>query len=314
MTQRVQATQLILALVLTNAGGEGKSTWAEILAALGRLASLDVIVADVDPGNRGYLNRNGDGSALSLNWSPTKEDEEEPADPASWFDEHLAGRRLAILDTGANMLAAAKPINQFLQGLLAVAKSKGARIVIFAVTSPNKAGSDELVEMIYDRFRRGGEVMVVQNDRDGSRTFKSAAPLGTTVIGLPHLEPGLQAVRLRRCIPLDEVLTNPETGYERATALIAKRLVQAASQEPVMEIVGSGALDRLQAFASLAPAVTHYRISNIEDAHNDSLTANEGVAKAWKQFREVHKQNTSSFLNASAALWDADQLWRARPR
>lgn len=52
-----------LVLIMTNAGGEGKSTWAEMLAAMASFAGRDVVVADVDPGNRGYRNRNGDGSA-----------------------------------------------------------------------------------------------------------------------------------------------------------------------------------------------------------------------------------------------------------
>lgn len=315
MTQLAQAAQLILALVLTNSGGEGKSTWSEILSAFARLAGLNVIVADVDPGNRGYLNRNGDGSALSLDWSPTGSGQKALADPASWFDEHLAGRNLAILDTGANMLAAANPINQFIGGLIQAARLKGAKIVVFGITSPNKAGSDELIEMMYQRFRRGAEVIVVQNNRDGSGTFNSSiAQLGTPIISLPHLDPGLQTVRLRRCIPLEEVLTKPEPGYERATALIAKRLVHAARQEPVTDIIGTGALDLLRTLASQAPKATHYRISNLESADNESVTANEGVAKAWSNFREADKQNTSSFLEASEGLWDAEQLWRARRR
>lgn len=73
-----------LALIMTNASSEGISTWAETLAAFGRLAGHEVVVADVDAGSRGYLNRNGDGSALSLDWSPRADgDPGAPADPAA---------------------------------------------------------------------------------------------------------------------------------------------------------------------------------------------------------------------------------------
>jgi hypothetical protein len=314
VSEIVQATQLVLAFVLTNAGGEGKSTWAEILAALARLAGLDVIVADVDPGNRGYLNRNGDGSALSLDWSPTGTDAKALPDPTSWFAEHLAGRRLAILDTGANMLAARNPINEFIGGLIEAARRKNAKIVVFGVTSPNKAGSDELIEMMYHRFRRGAEVVVVQNDRDGSRSFKpSIAALGTPIINLPHLDPGLQAVRLRRCIPLDDVLTNPEPGFERATALIAKQLRQVAPQAAVAELIGSAATDPLNALASAAPAETLYRILDLERASNTSLDLNQKAAEAWRQFR-ASKKHSPEFMDASVTLWDAEHAWNSRPR
>jgi hypothetical protein len=310
----VNVAQLIIALVLTNAGGEGKSTWAEILAALARLAGLDIVVADVDPGNRGYLNRNGNGSAVSLDWSPkTDEDPTVPADPADWYEAHLAGRQLAILDTGANMLAAANPIGQFIAALLKIAQSKGARIIVYAVTSPNKAGSDELVEMMHQRFHGGAEVVVVQNDRDGSKSFKaSLATMGTPIVALPHLAPGLQEVRLRRCIPLHEVLSRPEPGYERATALIAKRLLIAARQKSVIDVIGRGAIAPLEQIAVLAPSAIHYQIARLGLAGNAAVTANETVAAAWGQFRRSRKGDEAAFLNAAHTLWDAEQEWHGR--
>ena len=313
MNTIVNAAQLILAIVLTNSGGEGKSTWAEILAALARLAGLDVVVADVDPGNRGFLNRNGDGSALSLDWSPRAEaDATAPADPAEWYQAHLAGRRLAILDTGANMLAAANPIGQFIAGLIKIAQRNGARIIVYCVTSPNKAGSDELVEMMYQRFHRGAEVVVVQNDRDGSRSFKeSLAALGTPIVALPYLEPGLQEVRLRRCIPLENVLSSPEPGYERATALIAKRLLSIARQDSVTDVIGPGAITPLEQIAGLAPFATYYRLSRLVLARNEAITVNEKVAASWREFRRSETSDKAGFLATAHALWNAQQEWQS---
>lgn len=312
MNTIVNAAQLILAIVLTNAGGEGKSTLSEILAAFARLAGLDVVVTDIDPGNRGYLNRNGDASALSLDWSPKAgADASAPVDPGKWYDTHLAGRRLAILDTGANLQASGSPISQFIGGLIEIARSKGARIIIYGVTSPNKAGSDELVEMMYQRFHRGAEVVIVQNDRDGSRSFKaSLATMGTPILALPHLEPGLQEVRLRRCIPLEDVLSCPEPGYERATALIAKRLLAAAGQESVIDIIGRGAISPLETMAAGAPAVSYYRIANLKLAGNAAITANEKVSIARDQFRRSKKSDAAPFLAAAHAFWDAEQEWQ----
>lgn len=304
--------QMTLALVMTNAGGEGKSTWAETLAAFGKLAGKAVTVVDVDAGNRGYLNRNGDGSALSLDWSPRADnDGTAPADPGLWFERHLAGQDLAVLDTGANMLAAANPISRFIAGLIQVAKASGARIVIHAVTSPHKPGSDELIEAMYQRFHRVGEVVIVQNDRDGSKAFASSlSTLGTPVISLPHLEPGLQALRLHRRVPLDMVLTNPEPGHGRATALIAKKLLMAAKQEAVTSTIGEGAAEALARLAIAAPASLYYRITSFSQTRDDLISANEALSTAWYRFRRVSKTDASGLLAAAIALRDAERAAR----
>jgi hypothetical protein len=303
---------LTLALVITNAGGVGKSTWAETLAAFGRLGGLDVVVADIDPGNRGFLNRSGDGSALSLDWALRSDyDPTAPADPSQWYEDHLAGRQLAILDTGANMLAAASPINQFIGGLILVARKKGARVIVYGVTSPNKAGSDELVELMYQRFHRDTDVVIVQNDRDGSNSFApSLSSIGAPIVSLPFIEPGLQEVRLRRKIPLEDVLIRPEPGYERATAMLAKRLLQAARQDSVVDVVGRGAIAALEQIATAAPSSVYYQIPRISFASNAAIGVSEKLSAAWHQFRRSQKVDHEAFLKTAHALWDAEREWQ----
>lgn len=314
MNTEMNIHQLILAIVMTNAGGDGKSTFAEILAALARLAGLDVAVADIDAGNRGYLNRNGDGSAASLDWSPKSElDVLAPADPSEWYDRHLAGKRLAILDTGANMLAAANTINSFLAGLMSVAHSRGARIIVYGVTSPNKPGSADLIEMMYQRFHRGAEVVVVKNDRDGSKSFKRMLEAGTPTVELPHFAPGLQEVRLRRCLPLHEVLTRPETNYQRATSMIAQKLLTVAQQESVINVIGDGAIAPLEQLAVPAPKGTFYTIANLKLASDAAITANENIAAAWHAFHDSD-EGSIAFTSASALLWRAERKWSAITR
>jgi len=269
---------------------------------------LEVVVADVDAGNRGYLNRNGDGSALSLDWTPKSDDDGgAPADPVVWFDRHIAGSKLAILDTGANMLAAANPISSFIGGLIQVAKSRGVRIIVYGVTSPHKPGSDELVEAMYQRFHRAAEVVVVQNDRDGSNAFAaSLGLLGTPIIRLPYLDPGLLALRLRRRIPLDEVLTHPDPGHERATALIAHRLLGAAQQDAVVDVVGNGAATALESLAAVRPATWYYRIKRLEQTTDAALSANERLAKAWNWLCRVNRSEEASLLASAIELLDAN--------
>lgn len=311
MNAEMNIPRITLAIVMTNAGGDGKSTFTEILAALARLAGLNVAVADIDAGNRGYLNRNGDGSAASLDWSPKSEsDMSAPADPSEWYDRHLAGKHLAILDTGANMLAAANTINSFLAGLMSVAHNRGARIIVYGVTSPNKPGSADLIEMMYQRFHRGAEVVVVKNNRDGSKSFKQLLEAGTPTVELPHLAPGLQEVRLRRCLPLHEVLNRPEANYERATSLIARKLLAVARQDSVIDVIGDGAIAPLERLASLAPKELFYTITNLNLAGDAAITANENIANAWQDFH-ADNEDDISFSRAATSLWRAEREWKA---
>lgn len=284
------------------------------------------MVADVDAGNRGYPNRNGDGSALSLDWSPRADgDPGAPADPAAWFDRHLAGCKLAILDTGANMLAAANPISSFIGGLIQLAKSRGTRIIVYGVTSPHKPRSDELAEAMYQRFHRAAEVVVVQNDRDGSNAFAAS----------PHRYADRQAASSgvrspgsapRRRIPLDEVLVRPDPGYERTTALIAHRLLAAAKQDAVIDVAGNGVVTALEALAVARPTTWHHRIARLDQTMDVAITANErtnertnasprpgtGFAGLTGARRRACWQLRSNFATLTMDMAIAPDLWDDR--
>lgn len=298
----------VLAITLTNAGGEGKTTWSEALAALARLGGRAVTVADIDPGNRGFLNRNGDRAAVSLDWAGLEYD---AGDPAGWFERHVRGQDLTLLDTGANMLAAQGKTTAFLAGLLNLAAQNEVRVIFYCVTSPNKAGSGGLVELMYQRFARAGEIVIVQNDRDGSGDFKaSLAQLGATIVEMPHLPAALQAVRLRRAIPLDAVLRDPEPDYERATAMIAAKLLWVARQPAIAEIVGEAAIAELEALSAHEPRNYHYTLSTLRHASNASLSANERLGRAWNGFRSSRAEDDAELLIVARELRAALTNWR----
>lgn len=203
------------------------------------------------------------------------------------------------------MLAAANPISSFIGGQIQLAKSRGTRIIVYGVTSPHKPGSDELAEAMYQRFHRAAEEVVVQNDRDGSNAFAAS----------PHRYANRQAASSgvrslgsapRRRIPLDEVLVRLDPGYERATALIAHRLLAAAKQDAVIDVVGNGVVTALEAFAVARPTTWHYRIARLDQTMDVALTANERVAKAWSWFRRVNRSEEASLLAAAIELRDAN--------
>lgn len=153
--------------------------------------------------------------------------------------------------------------------------------------------------------------MVVQNNRDGSGAFKaSLATMGAAVINVPFFPAALLEVRLRRNIPLDDVLCNPEAGYERATALIAKKLVPLAQQEAVLSIVGEVVLAELCKLSAEAPHGVFYTLSKLQDASNWRLTANERLDNAWIAFKKCDQRHEGDFLAAASELRAALTSWR----
>lgn len=142
-----------------------------------------------------------------------------------------------------------------------------------------------------------------------TETVRTPLPLrliGTPIVKLPHLESGLLALRPRRRIPLDEVLVRPDPGYERATALIAHRLLAAAKQDAVIDVVGNGVVTALEALAVARPTTWHYRIARLDQTTDVAITANERLAKAWSWFRRVNRSEEASLLAAAIELRDAN--------
>src|SRR5687768_15356559 len=104
----LEAARFALILIINNGGGDGKTTWSEALGALARLGGLRTAVLDVDPGLRGYSRRNGADAAERLEWSGEFEN---GRDLPSWLAEAMA-QDIALIDTGANLLAADKEVSQ----------------------------------------------------------------------------------------------------------------------------------------------------------------------------------------------------------
>lgn len=299
--------QPVLGVVITNSGGEGKTTCTETLAALATLSGRKVQVVDIDPGNRGFTNRNGDESAVSIDWAGRTFDVN---NPHAWYDDHMRGKDLTLLDTGANMLVSGSLANQFIMGLLNVAAENDVRTVFYCVTSPNKPGSDELVEIMYQRFHRAGEIVIVQNDRDGSGEFKpSLAQLGTPIVNLPYLRTGLLALRLQRQITFAEFVQQPVIGYERATATIAAHLLEVARQSKVQDVVGDKACEVLKELSAGAIRSWFYTISSLRHTTNDCLTANERLSHAWQVMKNLEDPSDADLLVASRDLLAKSAAW-----
>lgn len=90
-------------LILTNAGGEGKTTLAYLIRAVFELAGLDDYGLDADQGNWALKNKLGEAVDTDvLTWDKGPE-------VADRIVAKAAGRPVSM-DSGANMLVAFSPI------------------------------------------------------------------------------------------------------------------------------------------------------------------------------------------------------------
>ncbi|RIX31848.1 nucleotide-binding protein [Sphingomonas edaphi] len=305
----VETVLFTLILIINNGGGDGKTTWSEILMALARFAGRSVAVLDVDPGLRGFSTRNGPSSADRLEWSGEFDDHRELPD---WLNE-VKAQDIAVVDTGANLLSAGQEVSGRLQEIAAHVHAQGGRLIIQAVTSPNKAGSGASVKDLYEQFGSTMEFAVIRNQRDGSELFgKEIDQLPVPKVTVPYVPPGLQAYRLRRALPLDQIILNPEPGFAMASALMAAQLGQIAKSAHVRSIVGDGVRETLQ---PLMKDLQHFEGTSAKTlmAISDTgLLASRGLCSNLASFSKLDPAQLEVFIPAAqalhAALKKSDQL------
>lgn len=267
-------------------GGVGKTTVAEFAHATCQASGLRTLVVDADDGNSGFIRRSGKGSALPLSWTTDEEAVQ------AFIEKHINNHDVTIFDLGANLSASDAPVTGFLAELV-TRMAGAARIVFLAVAAPNAPGVGRLIRHMRDDYGSLGEVIVVENDVDGSGAFsKSLATVGIAKIALEHIDPGVQAVRLLREEALLKVLESPGTDYDLATARYASNVLAFAKQDRVRDIFGDGGLDRLGKLAAQKPLGLHYRISSLARANNTAIRLNHDYGTAHRALLRADKDNS----------------------
>lgn len=292
----LEAARFTLILIINNGGGDGKTTWSEALIALARLAGLRTAVLDIDPGLRGYSRRNGADAAERVEWNGEFEN---GRDLPGWLDEAMA-QDIAVIDTGANLLAADKEVSVRLSEIAHHVQEVGGRLIIHAVTSPNKPGSDEIVKELHDQFAASMEFVVIKNRRDGSNLFgKEIDKLPVPKVEVPHIAPGLQAYRLLQPAPLEMLIENPEPGYKKASALLANHLREIARHEHVRSLIADRADEQLAKLASAVRRFHRTSAMTLVEVSDASIAAEEDRADAYRAFRNSEPGDTEGFLKAA---------------
>lgn len=268
-------TLKLLIIVLTNAGGTGKTHVTEILDCLTRFAGMSVCVVDADQGCRGYRNRNGNANATVLDWNAGA-----TLVPAEWFARHLAHVEVGIVDLGANFLSIDTPASGFLNDVVEIAHGQNIRTVFLPIDAPDKAGARGLAERLYAQFSNRFEVFLVRNDNRGTGNFGTARLIDPPTLTIPYLDAGYESVRLRHQRRLDEVIGAPESGYAMASAAMAYRLLQVARDPIVEKLLGTAMRMPLEAAAQGRPGPLRFVVATPADARDEKLRANMAARAA----------------------------------
>lgn len=299
MNQTNIVRQCILFLILTDAGGEGKTMLALLIRALLELAGEPVGFIDSDAGNlSGAIQINASGAAASLrvmNWQVSTHA------ASNILAEHVGSH--IIVDTGANMTAAGQPIGAMLPLLQAQAQSAGYRTVAILPVSTNKSGAvGALAELakLYPQW----EHVFVQVNRDGSRNFEVGLDPGKTV-QLNHLQPGYQEL-IRTNGGLAEVVRNPQAGYDRAADAIAGWMTEFA-QQPLIDSLLGGRTAFASELGRRQPPVTRMTFRRMGDVTDEALAYNEmrttamNILDRYRWSAEGHQEVIRQLIASTAA-------------
>jgi hypothetical protein len=257
---------LLFVLILTNAGGEGKTTLTLLLRCLLDLAGAGSFAIDADPGNWALKNRSGDDVATDvLAWSPR-------AGAAAKIVAKAIGQ-CVMMDAGANMMATGQPIGELVFELQKCFAGEGYRTAAFIPVSPNKSGAAEGASILCDRID-GFEKFIVLNHRDKSGNFGQIRA-GLATITVSHLEAGLQAYLDQHGWRIADVLTDPTTSSSRAAAYVGEWVRSFASDSKVRSLLTDEVCDRAISRLPGRPPRLRVLIETAADTTDASLAAKE---------------------------------------
>lgn len=210
--------QLIFILIVTNAGGQGKTTLARVLKTLFGLVGQPVQLLDSDAGNAAA--KVIDASAKKIGWGVDTL-------VAPEIVTACAGQHV-ILDLGANALASAREIAALTPELAKRFEAAGYRNVAFLPVTPNKPGATEAVLHLAEKLPPMQRILV-RNDIDGSGQFEAIAT-SDPVVDLKHLPPGYMSYVNEGGLTFLDAVQRPTPDRTEAGRIIAEWLRDFAKQ------------------------------------------------------------------------------------
>ncbi len=173
--------RLIFIIVLTNAGGQGKTLLARLCKSLWLMTGRPVQLLCSDPGSA--MARLLDKHCKRVGWGVDRS--VVPEIVSACADQFV------VLDCGANLMASQREIVELVPELARQFEAAGYRNIALMPFTPNKPGAVGLLEDLAPKLPPM-ETYLIRNNADGSGQFeKDKDELPS--IDLGHLKPGMLA-------------------------------------------------------------------------------------------------------------------------
>lgn len=248
-------------IVLINAGGEGKTTIAQLIRTLFQLNACQHLGLDADCGNLALMDSAGrDLLTKAVGWSVG-------ANKAPEIVQAAKGRPV-VMDTGPNMLASQREIVELLPALSSCFAAEGYRTVALLPISPNKTAAAGALARLAPKLV-DYEKFVVKNNRDGSGEFGKVTDIYPQ-IALDNLNSGLNAYLTRSERTIIDAIMHPDPGYTKASAYFAE-WVRAFARDPnVQNLLGIQLCETAIMRFPTSPRPNCFTL-NTYDAVNDAM-------------------------------------------
>lgn len=261
-------------IITTPKGGAGKTETADVLEACTTLGGSSCALVDVDDGNRGLTRRVGKENIIKLEWSTSA------AAAPDWVARHAAQWGSMIFDLGAGIDSSDLPVMSFLGSTWRILADQGARVTVCTVVSTN-APTSAFIDRVQARYGSLGKVLVVFNNQDGSKGFPSEIDaLPNDKLHLDQLPAGIQSVRMSRRERLSTIITSPQPDFAIAGSMMAKRILNFATQPAMAHMVNAEALATLNKISAEAPQRLQYVIGSLAQASDAVISQSVHLKRA----------------------------------
>lgn len=253
----VNYVQRLFIIIVSNAGGQGKTTLARLFKALLEMGGRPVQILDGDAGNAAISVV--DPTAARIGWGVQSTVN---AEIVQAFKD-----RDVILDLGANTMASAREIVDMLPELIAAFEAAGHKtLAVFPIT-PNKAGAAGALERLTQLFPAQNK-LVVMNNADGSGNF-DPLDLPLPIARLGYLEPGfIASVDALASGSFSEAVKSPADDRQIAAQHLARWMKGLAKDLPFQDVFGP-AVTALGKFPE--PSKIRHRVDTVSAATDSRL-------------------------------------------